>query len=72
MHLWKFVIFTHFLVSMHILQPAFVVIPDLKSIWVISYRVNTVNYVMHCLIFKGHCVELESCPCVIIGYQMEL
>ena len=39
-HVWEFVIFTHFLVFPHIFQPAFVVISDLKRIGLISCRID--------------------------------
>ena len=67
LHLWKLIIFTHFLEFPNILQPAFVMIPDFNSIELISSRINqTVDSVMHFLIFKGHCVALESSPCIVI------
>lgn len=72
-HKWEFVIFIHFLVTAHIFQPAFVVISDLNSVWIISCIIDhTVDSVSHFLIFEGHRVALESCPCIIIGNQGQL
>ena len=67
LHLRKLIIFTHFLEFPNILQSAFVMIPDFNSIELISSRINqTVDSGMHFLIFKGHCVALESSPCIVI------
>ena len=72
-HAWEFVIFTHFLVTTHIFQPAFVVISHLNRVGVISCIIDhTVDSVSHFLIFEGHHVALESCPCMIVQYQGQL
>lgn len=72
-HAWEFVIFTHFLVTTHIFQPAFEVISDLKRVRLISCRIDqTVDSVSHSLIFQGHRAAIESCPWVIVRDQDQL
>ena len=69
----EFLIFTHFLVLPHVFQPALVVmISDLKGIGLISCRIEQmIDPVLHYLIFHGHCVTLESCPCSMMIRKQE-
>ena len=60
-HAWVFVIFTHFLVTTHIFQPAFPVVSDLKRVGLISCIIaQTVVPISHCLIFQGHRVTVHA------------
>ena len=62
----EFVIFTHSLIIMHILQPTFRVVSNLKGIGLITCKINqTIDSVSHFLIFQGSGCLADS----VLQYQ---